>query len=323
MLACTGHFAERYPNTARALIRTLLDASRFIEESRENRLGTAQLISGADYVDTRRGAARQRFLGHYEDGLDGHWEDQAPPSLPSPGRGQSPYLSDGLWFLTQFRRWGLLREEPDYWPSPRPCSAPSCTGRPPPTWGWRYRRPGAAAPCSTVAPGTAAIRPVTPAASPSTRSATTRENDLAHLLIDDTPSRFGRLKAALIEAGFEVIEESGLTIDLPARIEALRPDVILFDTQSPGATSWNRSAWSPATAAPIVMFTTSMTRRDAPGHPVGVSAYIVEGIQTSRLQAIIDVARARFETDQALRANSRPASSSCWSARRSTRPRGC
>jgi len=34
----------------------------------------------------------------------------------------------------------------------------------------------------------------------------------------------------------------------------------------------------------------------------GVSAYIVEGIQTSRLQAIIDVARARFETDQALRA---------------------
>jgi nitrate/nitrite transport system substrate-binding protein len=25
-----------------------------------------------------------------------------------------PYLSDGMWFLTQHRRWGLLKEEPDY-----------------------------------------------------------------------------------------------------------------------------------------------------------------------------------------------------------------
>ena len=25
-----------------------------------------------------------------------------------------PYHSDGIWFLTQFRRWGLLSEDPDY-----------------------------------------------------------------------------------------------------------------------------------------------------------------------------------------------------------------
>jgi len=114
VLACTGHFAERYPNTARALIRTLLDASRFIEESRENRLGTAQLISGADYADTDAALLAQRFLGHYEDGLDGHWEDQHPLAFHRQGAVNPPYLSDGLWFLTQFRRWGLLREEPDY-----------------------------------------------------------------------------------------------------------------------------------------------------------------------------------------------------------------
>jgi hypothetical protein len=46
--------------------------------------------------------------------------------------------------------------------------------------------------------------------------------------------KVGRLKAALIEAGFEVIDESGLTIDLPARVETVRPDVILIDTESPG-----------------------------------------------------------------------------------------
>lgn len=30
------------------------------------------------------------------------------------GRANFPYLSDGMWFLTQFRRWGLLHSEPDY-----------------------------------------------------------------------------------------------------------------------------------------------------------------------------------------------------------------
>ena len=54
------------------------------------------------------------------------------------------------------------------------------------------------------------------------------------LLINDTPRKVGRLKAALTEAGFEVIDESGLTIDLPARVETVRPDVILIDTESPG-----------------------------------------------------------------------------------------
>lgn len=25
-----------------------------------------------------------------------------------------PYLSDGMWFLTQLKRWGMLTEDPDY-----------------------------------------------------------------------------------------------------------------------------------------------------------------------------------------------------------------
>lgn len=34
--------------------------------------------------------------------------------LPSQRAVNMPYLSDGMWFMTQFRRWGLLREDPDY-----------------------------------------------------------------------------------------------------------------------------------------------------------------------------------------------------------------
>ena len=54
------------------------------------------------------------------------------------------------------------------------------------------------------------------------------------LLINDTAKKVGRLKSALNEAGFEVIDESGLTVDLPARVAAVRPDVILIDSESPG-----------------------------------------------------------------------------------------
>jgi nitrate/nitrite transport system substrate-binding protein len=25
-----------------------------------------------------------------------------------------PYLSDGMWFLTQHKRWGLIKDHPDY-----------------------------------------------------------------------------------------------------------------------------------------------------------------------------------------------------------------
>jgi len=25
-----------------------------------------------------------------------------------------PFLSDGMWFMSQHRRWGLLKEDPDY-----------------------------------------------------------------------------------------------------------------------------------------------------------------------------------------------------------------
>ena len=43
------------------------------------------------------------------------------------------------------------------------------------------------------------------------------------LLIDDTPKKVGRLRAALLESGFEVVDESGLTIDLPARSKRCVP----------------------------------------------------------------------------------------------------
>ncbi|WPP01653.1 ANTAR domain-containing protein [Pseudomonas sp. HR96] len=123
------------------------------------------------------------------------------------------------------------------------------------------------------------------------------------LLINDTSKKVGRLRAALSEAGFEVIDESGLTIDLPARVEAVRPDVVLIDTESPGRDVMEHVVMMTRDRPrPIVMF----TDEHDPGVmrqaiKSGVSAYIVEGINAQRLQPIMDVAMARFESDQVLR----------------------
>ena len=114
VLGCTLAFVERYPNTARALVMAVLAASRFIEQSPENRRSTAQLLSGRSYLDTPVSHIEPRLLGDYHDGLGNHWHDPHALRLHDNGRVNLPYLSDGMWFMTQFRRWGLLRDDPDY-----------------------------------------------------------------------------------------------------------------------------------------------------------------------------------------------------------------
>ncbi len=123
------------------------------------------------------------------------------------------------------------------------------------------------------------------------------------LLINDTARHVGRLRQALSEAGFDVIAESGPTIDLPDRVEALKPDVILIDSESPGRDVLEQVVMvSRAQPRPIVMFTDEQdpqVMRQAIRS--GVSAYIVEGIQAQRLKPILDVAMARFDSEQTLR----------------------
>ncbi len=114
VLGTTRAFVEQYPNTARALVSSILAASRFIEESPENRHATAQLLSAENYLDTPPSDIEPRMQGDYADGLGNNWHDAHGLSLHNNGLANFPYLSDAMWFMTQFRRWGLLREDPDY-----------------------------------------------------------------------------------------------------------------------------------------------------------------------------------------------------------------
>ncbi|SEL62614.1 nitrate/nitrite transport system substrate-binding protein [Atopomonas hussainii] len=114
VLSTRADFIAQYPNTARALMRAVLEASQFIELSQQNREDTAALISGRDYVNAPTDSIAARFLGRYEDGLGFAWQDAHAMRFFAGGQVNVPYLSDASWFLSQFRRWGLLEADLDY-----------------------------------------------------------------------------------------------------------------------------------------------------------------------------------------------------------------
>ena len=107
-------FVKKYPNTARAMTLAVLEAGRWIDASLANRLKMADIIAGKAYVNTSVDVINQRILGRYQNGLGKTWDDPDPMRFFHDGLVNFPYLSDGMWFTTQHRRWGLLKTDPDY-----------------------------------------------------------------------------------------------------------------------------------------------------------------------------------------------------------------
>lgn len=114
VLGATADFVSANPNTARAVTAAVLEASRWIDASPANRMQMADTIAGSAYVNTSTSVIRERILGRYHDGLGRHWEDAHHMKFFSDGAVNFPYLSDGMWFLTQHKRWGLIKDHPDY-----------------------------------------------------------------------------------------------------------------------------------------------------------------------------------------------------------------
>ena len=114
VLGTTSEFVSANPHTARAVTAAIIEAGKWIDASPENRRKTAETIAAKSYVNTAPDAIVDRMLGRYTDGLGKTWDDAHPMRFYGDGAVNFPYLSDGMWFLTQHKRWGLLKEHPDY-----------------------------------------------------------------------------------------------------------------------------------------------------------------------------------------------------------------
>lgn len=100
VLACRRDFATLEPETAVALTATLLEACRWLDEPGNRNQAAAWLaepeVIGLPVEQIAACLGANDAMGPYR------------LSFHDDGAVNFPYLSDGLWFLSQFRRWGWM-----------------------------------------------------------------------------------------------------------------------------------------------------------------------------------------------------------------------
>lgn len=126
---------------------------------------------------------------------------------------------------------------------------------------------------------------------------------LSILVIDESRSRAAEICAGLALAGHQVAAVLSSALDLARQVEAIQPDVILIETDSPSRDTLEHLATlNRDLPRPVIIFAqegdADSIRR---AMKAGVAAYVVDGLEAARLKPIIEVAVARFGEDQALR----------------------
>jgi two-component system, response regulator / RNA-binding antiterminator len=123
------------------------------------------------------------------------------------------------------------------------------------------------------------------------------------LVVDESDERAALLREALTAAGHEVAASLTSPIELLRIVEEVRPDVIVIDTDSPTRDVLEHVVMvSQSSPRPIVMFSS-----DSGGEAIrgavraGVSAYVVDGMDSTRVNSIVEVACARFDEFQRLK----------------------
>ncbi|MBX3025206.1 ABC transporter substrate-binding protein [bacterium] len=112
VLAFTAEFAERNPKTVRAVMRAVIEASQYIDQL-DNRPHVAEVVAKPQYINCDPQIILGRLLGRYDYG-DGRSE-QDPRYMTFADRDTNfPWKSHGLWWLSQFRRWGMVGPEVEY-----------------------------------------------------------------------------------------------------------------------------------------------------------------------------------------------------------------
>lgn len=120
----------------------------------------------------------------------------------------------------------------------------------------------------------------------------------------DQAVRSRSLRIGLLESGFNLVAVLPADTFLQERLTQLQPDMIILDSESEARDALEHVVMATRDARrPIVMFTNDEdTTHVKDAVAAGVSAYIVAGLAPQRIRPILDVAMARFQHEQALRA---------------------
>lgn len=123
------------------------------------------------------------------------------------------------------------------------------------------------------------------------------------LVIDESRKRAADICAALAIAGHQVAAVLPSALELAGHVEAIRPDIILIDTESPSRdTLEHLAAVGRDMPRPVIVFAQE-SDEDVIRKAVraGVLAYVVDGVVANRLKPVIEVARIQFAEHQTLK----------------------
>ena len=110
--AFTEEFATKNPKTVKAVLKALHLASQHLDKM-DNRPAAAEIISRPTYINCPPEIILERLMGKYNYG-DGRTEQDPNYMIYSDRQCNYPQPIYGTWWLTQFRRWGMVKGVPDY-----------------------------------------------------------------------------------------------------------------------------------------------------------------------------------------------------------------
>jgi response regulator NasT len=123
------------------------------------------------------------------------------------------------------------------------------------------------------------------------------------LVVDHNAERAAVVRQALVDVGGYLVEVAPKAGDLLTLLRTAQPDVLIVDLDLPDRDTIEQlRVATRERPRPIVMF---VDQSDAnmmhAAIDAGVSAYVVDGLSSSRVRPVLDVAMARFKAFDALR----------------------
>jgi nitrate/nitrite transport system substrate-binding protein len=110
--AFTAEFADKNPKTVKAVLKALNEASVWLDDMK-NREEQAKIVSAATYINCPPDLILGRLQGHYDYG-DGRTKEDPNYMIFSSRNCNYPQPKYAVWWLSQFRRWGMVDGTPDY-----------------------------------------------------------------------------------------------------------------------------------------------------------------------------------------------------------------
>jgi nitrate/nitrite transport system substrate-binding protein len=110
--AFTEEFAQKNPKTVKAVLKALHEASVWLDDLK-NRPEQAAIVSRPTYINCPAETILGRMLGDYDYG-DGRKKKDENYMIFHDRGCNYPQPKYAVWWLTQFRRWGMVGPNPDY-----------------------------------------------------------------------------------------------------------------------------------------------------------------------------------------------------------------